>query len=489
MRMDRLTIIMLALVVGCGDDAAGTTDGGTSGETDSAGTTSGAGTTGSTMTDSGTSGTTAPDSVCGDGVVEGAETCDDGEDNGAGAACTPDCASNVCGDGFPLARAEECDDGNDQDADGCEADCSLPACANQIIDPGEVCLDDWIVLDHPGRPTLVRVADFDEDGSPDIALLNAADDQVVTRAGDGAGGFAAAAVVDTKESITSLMVGDLNADDHADILTTGGGNICIMLPCPPAIPGEVTVWLGNGDGTFATAQAFAAGDTPREATLTDLDGDGSLDVVVAETMNTLYVLLGTGDVSLLGAAQGYPVSAPPWAVAAGDLDGDGSPEVVAAGGTDVVWVLPGLGDGSLGAATEFTAGTVPRSIAIAELGEGGLDVLVANSQAAEISLMVGDGDGALGDAEAYLVNSNPTDLLVTDLSQDGIPDFAVANTQPNLVTVAVGGGDHTFEVLPALEPGGTPRALDAGDFDGNGAMDLVIARGSADKLAVFLAVP
>ncbi len=85
--------------------------------------------------------TTAPQQ-CGDGVHDVDEACDDGEDNGATRPCTPECAVNICGDGFPLAGVEACDDGNLDDADACRNDCNLsPTCGNGKLDDGETCDD------------------------------------------------------------------------------------------------------------------------------------------------------------------------------------------------------------------------------------------------------------------------------------------------------------------------------------------------------------
>jgi cysteine-rich repeat protein len=49
------------------------------------------------------------------------------------------CSEAVCGD-TSLDEGEACDDGNTENADGCEANCSLPSCQNGIVDPNEVCL-------------------------------------------------------------------------------------------------------------------------------------------------------------------------------------------------------------------------------------------------------------------------------------------------------------------------------------------------------------
>lgn len=61
---------------------------------------------------------------CGDGEVWiGEEECDEGPENAASAACREDCRRNVCGDGAIYVGVEECDDGNRESNDGCSSDC------------------------------------------------------------------------------------------------------------------------------------------------------------------------------------------------------------------------------------------------------------------------------------------------------------------------------------------------------------------------------
>ncbi len=91
-----------------------------------------------------------PPGSCGDGHLDGGEACDDGPANGPTKPCTPLCQANVCGDGYPLAKAEACDDGNQDDADGCRNDCTLPkGCGNGEMDEGEAC-DDGNQIDTDG---------------------------------------------------------------------------------------------------------------------------------------------------------------------------------------------------------------------------------------------------------------------------------------------------------------------------------------------------
>ncbi len=78
---------------------------------------------------------------CGDGVVEvGVEACDDANMINTD-ACTTGCALARCGDGFVRAGVEECDDGNDVETDGCRSTCVAAACGDGVLQAGEACDD------------------------------------------------------------------------------------------------------------------------------------------------------------------------------------------------------------------------------------------------------------------------------------------------------------------------------------------------------------
>jgi cysteine-rich repeat protein len=84
--------------------------------------------------------------VCGDGILEAPETCDDGNlisGDGCDALCVLERPTAVCGNGV-LEAGEACDDGNLADLDGCSAQCQLEhasCCGNGVVEPGETCDD------------------------------------------------------------------------------------------------------------------------------------------------------------------------------------------------------------------------------------------------------------------------------------------------------------------------------------------------------------
>ena len=83
--------------------------------------------------------------ACGDGVAQPGEQCDAGADNGPGKACLGNCETNVCGDG-DQGPGEGCDDGNLDDGDACTAACALATCGDGEVNQGEPC-DDGNAID------------------------------------------------------------------------------------------------------------------------------------------------------------------------------------------------------------------------------------------------------------------------------------------------------------------------------------------------------
>src|SRR5207245_11812489 len=97
------------------------------------------------------------------------------------------------------------------------------------------------------------------------------------------------------------------------------------------------VLLGNGDGTFQAAQSFAAGTSPYSLAVGDLNGDGRPDLAVANYGSyptwegTVSVLLGIGD-GTFQAAQSFAAGTNPYFLAMGDLNGDGRLDLAVANG-------------------------------------------------------------------------------------------------------------------------------------------------------------
>jgi hypothetical protein len=146
-------------------------------------------------------------------------------------------------------------------------------------------------------------------------------------------GFGAATNFATGSGASSVTVGDLNGDAKPDLAVANSGSGFNV--------GNVSVLLGDGAGSFATATNYATGDLSSSVAVGDLNGDAKPDLALANFgSGNVSVLLGNGAGSF-GTATSYPIGASAFSVAVGDVDGDAKPDLAVANGTGVSVLLNG----------------------------------------------------------------------------------------------------------------------------------------------------
>ncbi len=179
-----------------------------------------------------------------------------------------------------------------------------------------------------GGPQAVAVGDFNRDGKADLAVVNYSADTVTILLGNGDGTFRA---VPSKPATgiqpLSVAVGDFNGDGIPDLAVTNQNNGYPLL-------GTVTVLIGRGNGTFTpTSVSPQTGSVPYSVAIADFNGDGKEDLAVANAgSNTITILLGKGDGSFASAAS-PAVGKDPVFAAVADFNGDGIPDLAAASNT------------------------------------------------------------------------------------------------------------------------------------------------------------
>ncbi len=336
-------------------------------------------------------------------------------------------------------------------------------------------------------PWSVAAADLNADGKRDLVVTNYLSNTVSVLLGNGDGTFASAMDFTTGHEPISVAIGDLNGDGKQDLVT---GNF---------FPGDggFSVLLGNGDGTFGPATTFDANTrTPISVALADLNGDGRLDLVAADPFVGVYVLIGFGN-GTFGPIATYSTGSQsaPSSVAIADLNGDGRNDVAVANeGSNTVSVLLGHGDGTLGPTASFTAGNGPRSVAIADVnGDGKKDLAVANVGSNTVSVLLANttnGFFGFDPALDFATGSNPYSVATGDFDGDGAPDLAVANagSAPNpgsSVSILLNGGNGTF-VAQTFSTGTSPLTVTSADFNNDGAPDLAITAHDMNAVSVLL---
>jgi hypothetical protein len=270
-----------------------------------------------------------------------------------------------------------------------------------------------------------------------------------------------------------VVTGDFNGDGKVDLAVANA-------------PSTVGVLLGNGDGTFQSQQTFATGSGAVNVAVGDFNGDGKLDLVVADfTSNTVSVLLGNGD-GTFQSQRTFATGSNPNSVAVGDFNGDGKLDLATANnGSANVSVLLGNGDGTFQSQQTFATGTNSASVAVADFnGDGKLDLAVGN-YGNNISVLLGNGDGTFQNQQTFLTGSGPY-LAVGDFNGDGKPDLAVDNFNNNNVGVLLGNGDGTFQSQQTFATGSSPLLLTTGDFNGDGKPDLAVSNIHGNTVGVLL---
>ncbi len=327
-------------------------------------------------------------------------------------------------------------------------------------------------------PHSIAVGDFNHDGKLDLAIVCASTntDNVVILLGNGDGTFRFGSSYTAGLGAVSLVAADLNHDGTLDL----------------AIANEesdyLSVLLGNGDGTFRAGPQNPSAPAPESfVTVGDFNGDGIPDLVAISYQNPckcISIFLGNGD----GTFQNAVNTDPPFnveSIGLGDFNHDGKLDVVTAGNYTIN-VLLGNGDGTFQYGASYPSGESPASIAVADFnGDHKLDLAIAS--VSEISILLGNGDGTFQTAVNYPTNF-PLTVTAAVLTGSRKLDLVVANSIfPSGVSVFAGNGDGSFQP-GVFYPSNllTTEYAAVGDFNGDRQADIVYANYERESVTVLL---
>ena len=242
-----------------------------------------------------------------------------------------------------------------------------------------------------GVPYSIVTADFNHDGNLDLAVSDLGANQISILLGKGDGTFHPARIFSVP-SCAGLAVGDFNGDGVPDLAVVEYANYGT---------GVLGVYLGNGNGTFRKGDSYTLGPGTVWLAVADFNGDGYLDVAVANsgsddhgTDGSVMVLFGKGN-GTFGKPTTYKLPGGPFAIAAGDLNGDHHPDLVVTVASSVA-ILMNTGTGKFKHTKTYAAGGEPAGVAIAALrhdGKGHQDLVISCVQGVGVLLGNGDGNG------------------------------------------------------------------------------------------------
>jgi hypothetical protein len=344
-----------------------------------------------------------------------------------------------------------------------------------LLGNGDGTFQSAVTYGSGGGPTIsVAVADVNGDGKPDLLVANF-DGSVGVLLGNGDGTFQS--VVNYASGgygPMSVAAADVNGDGKADLLVANWS--------ASASGATVGVLLGNGDGTFQPAVTYRSGGvTALSVAVADVNDDGKPDLLVANfwasfqnPIGTVGVLLGNGDGTFqsavayaTGGTGGPNVGG---SVTVADVNGDGKPDLLAANeGNATVGVLLGNGDGTFQPVVTYgSGGSGANSVAVGDVnGDGKPDLIVATSfPSATVGVLMGNGDGTFQSAVTYGSGglNRASSVAVADVNGDGKPDLLVGTCNNSscfigAVSVLLNNSQPPDTTPPVVTLAATPKIL------------------------------
>jgi FG-GAP-like repeat/FG-GAP repeat len=376
-------------------------------------------------------------------------------------------------------------------------------------------------------PVAVAVADFNSDGRPDVVTADSKGDTgtIALYRGNGDGTLQAAPALVVPGGAGQIAAADVNGDGIPDLAVSSSGHVTVFLgngngsfgnPMPtPSINGPgavvirnlnpgvdqfpdlivstgsgINILLGNGDGTFGTPTVLAAGTSPNWVAVDDFNNDGKLDLAVAEDSNSagVYILLGNGD-GTFGTATPVSAGGNSSFLLTGDFNKDGKRDLAVLNG-GAVSILLGRGDGTFGAPKFYTTAVDPGSIAAGDFNrDGRTDLAVptffGDNRHHNLATMRGTASGAFVTAPGYSTDTLPIGIVAADLTGDGKLDLAVVNKFSDDVCLFPGLGDGTFGAKKTYVVGSFPEWAASADLNMDGKLDLLVTNGASGTITLL----
>ncbi|MEI6333308.1 MAG: FG-GAP-like repeat-containing protein [Methylococcaceae bacterium] len=329
------------------------------------------------------------------------------------------------------------------------------------------------------------VGDFNGDGKLDLAVTNLASNtgsvSVLLRNSDNTG-FEPKVDFTTGSYPRSVSVGDFNGDGKIDLVVANSWS------------GTVSVLLRNAANTsFDPKLDFATGSYPTSVSVCDFNGDGKTDLVVANvSSDTVSVLLRNADNTDFNPTVDLATGSMPESVRVGDFNGDGKADLVVAnyGSNSVSVLLRNAANTGFYPKVDVATGSHPPSVSIGDFnGDGKTDLAVANSGSNTVSVLLRNAANTGFDPKMdFTTGSRPSSVSVGDFNGDGKTDLVVANFWSNTVSVLLRNAANTdfYPKVDFATGSYRPTSVSVGDFNGDGKTDLAVANYYSNTVSVLL---
>lgn len=287
------------------------------------------------------------------------------------------------------------------------------------------------------EPRALALDDFNGDSLVDIAVACSGSDQIAIFFGLPNGSLGAGQRYAVHRTPVSIASGDLNGDQKPDLIIALRND-------------KLKIMFGQGDGTFREGAQYEHGDTPTSLALADFDRDGKLDLAVSNggpMSSAVSIWMGNGDGTFREPTD-YKTGKRPLVVTFADFNNDRVTDLLVINGEmDTFTTFLGNGDGTFQQGKESGADAGPvYGLARDFDGDHITDVAIVNVQSNDLSILYGRGDGTFRYPPMnYRTRGGPFAVATLNLTTKSAEE-------PALVTVNNGAGSISIFLHRGLRP-------------------------------------
>lgn len=346
---------------------------------------------------------------------------------------------------------------------------------------------EWVVQSATGLASTgrgIRTGDLNRDGRPDTVIRTSGSVYVVLTKSDCTLGTPSLLYSGT---VSDVVLADFNGDGNTDIVVA------------ETATNSLVAFAGNGDGTFSSPVITTLSIAPRQLLAGDFDGRGRNELLVRTNTGTAMAIFTSSGLQF-SPMTSTPLAASPYNAVVADIDGDGKLDVLVGSVSPVEFqIFYGKGDGTFEAPVVLTSNsTFSADIVLADMnGDGRLDIVSCEFDPNTVTVRLNQGARSFAPPVSSEVRANtatmgnPIALAVLDANDDGKPDAVMLLANSSGLATLPGNGDGTF-AAPQFTSSQNLRlgyAMAAGDFTGDGRVDVVTTAQTAPGLSIMRNAP
>ncbi|MBY0424704.1 MAG: FG-GAP-like repeat-containing protein, partial [Cytophagales bacterium] len=317
-----------------------------------------------------------------------------------------------------------------------------------------------------GYPYDLTTGDFNNDGKPDIAVIDYYKNYFDVYLNTGTGGnFAPKVSYGPTDGTVAYDIenGDFNKDGNLDIILSGYNNVVIFpgtglgtfgtktVITPPstfnqnvavgdfgndtkldfiisnALNSSVYVYAGNGNGTFTGPTTFTIAGKGAKLSMADINGDNRQDLIASNTFSSSVSVLTASGTGTFPVRLDFPTASSPDKAAIGDVTGDGKPDIVVPN-SSFLCSFWNLGSGSFSGSNCLSAPSNCNAAVVIDYNlDGNMDVVTSNFSGSSLSFFEGTGSTSYLARQDLPSGNGQFKMVSADFNSDGKPDIATVN--------------------------------------------------------------